>query len=51
MLKLFKAEWILMAVNVFIVHQLKKKVLKVIPTLSFLCAVIVVVWILLFFYI
>jgi len=40
-----------LAVNVCIVHQLETFALKVIPTISFLCAFIImaVVWTLLFF--
>lgn len=38
-----KLGWFLLAVNVFIIHQIEKIVLKVIPIISFLCVVIVVV--------
>ncbi len=47
----FQQDGFRLCANVFIVHQMDKIILKVIPTISFLCAfiVIAVVWTLLFF--
>ncbi len=44
MLERYKVEWILIGCQLIIFHQLeKKKVVKVVPKISFLCAIIVLV--------